>query len=76
MGEWVQLDGSHHDWLEGHGPRCVLMALTEDATSGVRAGSTSMKPHPALDSMGPLHSAAWHTASGLHGQACDLQVAG
>ena len=40
------MDGSHHDWLEGHGPRCVLMALTEDATSGVRAGSTSMKPPP------------------------------
>ena len=25
-GELVQLDGSHHDWFEGRGARCVLMA--------------------------------------------------
>ncbi|MGH7205904.1 MAG: helix-turn-helix domain-containing protein, partial [Nitrospiraceae bacterium] len=24
VGELVQLDGSHHDWFEGRGPRCVL----------------------------------------------------
>jgi transposase len=36
-GELVQLDGSHHDWLEGRGPRCVLMASIDDASSRVFA---------------------------------------
>ena len=36
-GEMVQLDGSHHDWLEGRGPRLVLMAYIDDATSEVFA---------------------------------------
>lgn len=36
-GELVQLDGSHHDWLEGRGPRLVLMAYIDDATSRVFA---------------------------------------
>ena len=35
VGELVQLDGSHHDWLEGRGPRCVLMAYIDDASSRV-----------------------------------------
>ena len=37
MGELVQLDGSHHDWLEGRGPRCVLMTDIDDASSRVYA---------------------------------------
>jgi len=28
----VQMDGSHHDWFEGRGPRCVLMVMIDDAT--------------------------------------------
>lgn len=36
-GEMLQLDGSHHDWLEGRGPRLVLMAYIDDATSDVFA---------------------------------------
>ena len=36
-GEMVQLDGSHHDWLEGRGPRLVLLAYIDDATSEVFA---------------------------------------
>jgi transposase len=32
-GELVQGDGSHHDWLEGRGPRMVLVAWIDDATS-------------------------------------------
>jgi DNA-binding MarR family transcriptional regulator len=36
-GELVQLDGSHHDWLEGRGPRCVLMASIDEATSRIWA---------------------------------------
>jgi hypothetical protein len=28
----TQMDGSHHDWLEGRGPECVFMAHIDDAT--------------------------------------------
>ncbi len=34
-GEMVQMDGSHHDWLEGRGPWCVLMGYIDDATGRV-----------------------------------------
>ena len=34
-GEMLQVDGSHHDWFEGRGPRCVLMAYSDDATGSV-----------------------------------------
>ena len=37
IGELVQLDGSHHDWLEGRGPACVLLAYIDDASSRVFA---------------------------------------
>src|SRR3990167_10789870 len=37
VGELLQLDGSHHDWFEGRGPRCVLMAYIDDANSRVFA---------------------------------------
>ena len=37
FGEMVQFDGSHHDWFEGRGPRCVLMGYIDDATSRVHA---------------------------------------
>jgi len=32
-GEMVQVDGSHHEWIEGRGPRLVLMGYVDDATS-------------------------------------------
>ena len=32
FGEMVQVDGSHHDWLEGRGPKMVLMGYMDDAT--------------------------------------------
>ena len=32
FGELVQLDGSHHDWLEGRGPKGCLMNFVDDAT--------------------------------------------
>jgi len=37
FGEMIQLDGSHHDWLEGRGPRLVLMGYIDDATNHVFA---------------------------------------
>jgi transposase len=33
FGEMVQMDGSHHDWLEGRGPNLVLMGYIDDATN-------------------------------------------
>lgn len=32
-GEMLQLDGSHHDWFEGRGTKCVLMGYIDDATN-------------------------------------------
>ena len=32
FGELIQLDGSHHDWLEGRGPQGCLMNFVDDAT--------------------------------------------
>lgn len=31
-GQMVQMDGSHHDWFEGRGPKCVIMGYIDDAT--------------------------------------------
>jgi transposase len=33
LGEMLQMDGSHHDWLEGRGPELVLMGSIDDATN-------------------------------------------
>ena len=47
----VQLDGSHHDWLEGRGPKLVLMGYIDDATSTVEARFYDHEGTvPALDS--------------------------
>jgi len=35
LGELIQLDGSPHDWFEGRGPVCTLLAYIDDATSRV-----------------------------------------
>lgn len=35
FGEMLQMDGSHHDWLEGRGPVLVLMGYIDDATNTV-----------------------------------------
>jgi hypothetical protein len=37
FGAMVQLDGSHHDWFEGRGDRCVLMVMVDDANNRVWA---------------------------------------
>lgn len=34
-GMLLQIDGSHHDWLEGRGPRLTLIAAIDDATNEV-----------------------------------------
>ena len=51
VGELVQLDGSHHDWFEGRGPQCVLMAYIDDASSRVFARFYEYEGTvPAMDS--------------------------
>lgn len=51
FGEMVQMDGSHHDWLEGRGPKLVLMAYIDDATSHVFARFYDYEgTMPAMDS--------------------------
>ena len=37
LGEMEQTDGSHHDWFEGRGPKCVLMGYIDDAAGRVFA---------------------------------------
>lgn len=51
FGEMVQMDGSHHDWLEGRGPWLVLMGYIDDATSNVFAWFYDYEGTlPAMDS--------------------------
>jgi len=51
FGEMIQMDGSHHDWLEGRGPEPVLMGLIDDATNHVFARFYDYEgTFPALDS--------------------------
>ena len=51
VGELVQLDGSHHDWFEGRGPRSVLMAYIDDASRRVFARFYEYEGTiPAMDS--------------------------
>lgn len=51
FGEMIQLDGSHHNWLEGRGAECVLMGYIDDATNTVFARFYSHEgTFPAMDS--------------------------
>jgi hypothetical protein len=51
FGEMVQIDGSHHRWLEGRGPKLVLMGYIDDATGKVYARFYDYEGTiPALDS--------------------------
>lgn len=51
-GQMVQMDGSHHAWLENRGPWCVFMGYIDDAT-GIPFGRfyTSEGTNPAMDSL-------------------------
>jgi transposase len=50
-GQMLQMDGSHHDWFEGRGNRCVLMGYIDDATSRVYARFYNQEgTFPAMDS--------------------------
>jgi hypothetical protein len=50
-GEMVQMDGSHHDWLEGRGPELVFMGYIDDATNRVFGFFYDYEGvYPAMDS--------------------------
>jgi len=50
-GQMIQMDGSHHDWLEGRGPRNVLMGYIDDANNRVYARFYAYEGTiPAMDS--------------------------
>jgi len=51
FGEMVQMDGSHHAWLEERGPELVLMGYIDDATNNVYARFYDYEGTiPAMDS--------------------------
>ena len=51
-GEMLQMDGSHHDWFEGRGPKCVLMGYIDDATGRVYGRFYDYEGTiPAMDSL-------------------------
>lgn len=51
FGQMAQMDGSHHDWFEGRGPKCVLMGYIDDATNNVFARFYNYEgTFPAMDS--------------------------
>lgn len=51
FGEMIQIDGSHHDWFEGRGPKCVLMGYIDDATGNIFARFYEYEGTiPAMDS--------------------------
>ncbi len=52
FGEMVQVDGSHHDWLEGRGPELVFMGYVDDATSNAFGRFYDYEgTMPAMDSL-------------------------
>jgi len=51
FGIMIQMDGSHHNWFEERGPKCVLMGDIDDATSEVFAWFYEYEgTMPAMDS--------------------------
>lgn len=51
-GQMLQMDGSHHAWLEKRGPKLALMGQIDDATSTVSARFYEYEGTiPAMDSM-------------------------
>ena len=51
-GELVQIDGSHHAWLEDRGPKATLLVFVDDATSEILAAE--FVPEESFFSYGEL----------------------
>jgi len=47
-GEFVQLDGSHHDWFEGKNKKCCLIGFIDDATSKIWCEFHKNESHESL----------------------------
>ncbi len=66
-GEMVQLDGSHHAWLEERGARLVLMGYVDDATGRFFGRFYDHEGvYPAMDSL-RLYRAQWASPEPLSG---------
>jgi hypothetical protein len=51
-GQMIQMDGSHHDWLEGRRPKMVLMGYIDDASSDFFGRFYEYEGvYPAMDSL-------------------------
>lgn len=71
-GELVQVDGSHHAWLEARGPAGVLMAYIDDASSEVFARLYAYEGTvPGLDSF-QRYAAVWAPAGVVYRPPFDL----
>jgi hypothetical protein len=55
FGEMVQVDGSHHNWFEQRGPKCVFMGYIDDAT-----GNTSGRFYPYEGTFPAMDSFKWY----------------
>ena len=75
FGAMVQLDGSHHDWFEGRGPRCVLMVMVDDATNRMR-GALLHRGDDAgqLRCAGRLGAPAWAAGQPVCGSGQHLSL--
>lgn len=60
-GMLVLIDGSNHDWLEGRGPRLVLLAAIDDATGEILAAL--FRPSEDFEGYGRLANSSPATAS-------------
>lgn len=69
FGTMVQMDGSEHDWLEGRGPKLVLMGVIDDATNTVAARFYDHEG--TLPALGP---ALWDSGQCVSGQTYDLSI--
>lgn len=67
-GELIQLDGSDHDWFEGRGTKCTLLAFIDDATSTVMR-LLFVKSEATL----PIMEATWQYLE-KHGKPVELYV--
>lgn len=74
-GMLLQIDGSHHDWLEGRGPKLVLIAGIDDAT-GVVPGAVFRQQEDAVGYLAMLQQvccsvglpvAVYHDQHGIFG---------
>jgi len=51
-GEMIQMDGSHHEWLEERGPKLVFMGYIDDATNLVLGRFYDYEGvYPVMDSL-------------------------